>query len=79
MVILPSTPLGDAFAWAGRIMAIGLIMVLPGVGGGWLDNRFETGWWEPTGFAIGFATGLLSLIRIAGIANQSPPRPPDHV
>lgn len=76
MAARPSTPLGDAFAWAGRIMAIGLVMVLPGVGGGWLDDRLETTWWEPAGFAIGFAAGLLSLIRIAGTTSRRPPRPP---
>ncbi len=76
MATRPSTPLGVAFAWAGRIMAIGLVMVLPGVGGRWLDDRFETTWWEPAGFAFGFAAGLLSLIRIAGTASRRSPRPP---
>ncbi|NBP88162.1 MAG: AtpZ/AtpI family protein [Planctomycetia bacterium] len=68
-----SSPVGDAFAWAGRIMAVGLIMVLPGVGGSWLDDRLDTTWCEPAGFVIGFTAGLTSLIRMATFRGRQPP------
>ena len=68
-----SSPVGDAFAWAGRIMAVGLIMVLPGVGGSWLDDRWDPTWCEPAGFVIGFTAGLTSLIRMTSFRGRQPP------
>lgn len=58
--------IGVAFGWAGRIMAVGLTMVLPGIGGRWLDNRLGTGFCEPIGFVLGFFAGLSALVRLAG-------------
>ena len=71
MATRQSSPVGDAFAWAGRIMAVGLIMVLPGVGGSWLDNRLETSWWEPAGFVLGFIAGLTALIQLTRTARKT--------
>lgn len=65
-----SSPIGDAFGWAGRIMAVGLAMVLPGVGGRWLDGWLGTGFCEPLGFALGFLAGLTSLVRLARGGNR---------
>ncbi len=65
------SPIGDAFGWAGRIMAVGLVMVLPGVVGRWLDGRLETGWFEPIGFAIGFTAGLAAVVRLAGAGRRN--------
>jgi hypothetical protein len=59
------SPVGAAFGWAGRIMAVGLTMVLPGIGGRWLDSRLETGFCEPIGFVFGFVAGLSTLVRLA--------------
>jgi hypothetical protein len=52
------SPVGAAFGWAARIMAVGLTMVLPGIGGRWLDSRLGTGFCEPAGFVLGFTAGL---------------------
>jgi hypothetical protein len=72
MATSPSSPVGVAFGWAGRIMAVGLTMVLPGIGGSWLDSRLGTGWWEPIGFVFGFVAGLTALVRLA--ASSKPPQ-----
>lgn len=69
------SPIGAAFGWAARIMAVGLTMVLPGIGGSWLDSRLDTGFCEPFGFVIGFTAGLAALVRLAGTTR--PPQRPD--
>jgi hypothetical protein len=58
------SPIGEALAWASRIIAIGLAMFLPGVAGGWLDQRLGTGWLGPAGFVVGFAAALTWLARL---------------
>lgn len=52
------SPVGEALAWASRIIAIGVAMFLPGVAGGWLDARLGTRWIGPLGFVVGFAAAL---------------------
>jgi len=68
------SPVGAAFGWAARIMAVGLTMVLPGIGGRWLDSRLGTGFCEPAGFVLGFTAGLTTLVRLAG-TSRLPKRP----
>jgi hypothetical protein len=67
----PESPVGEAFAWAGRIVAIGLVMFLPAVTGSWLDNRFSQRWIGLVGLALGLATGLGALLKMT---RQSPPK-----
>jgi hypothetical protein len=59
------SPVGEAMAWAARIMAVGLAMMLPAVAGGWLDQRFGTTFFAPVGLVAGFAAGLAWLLRLA--------------
>ena len=73
MAAYQTSSVGDAFAWAGRIMAVGFIMVLPGVGGSWLDDNLGTRYCEPIGFVIGFTIGLTSLIRMTVFRGPQPP------
>ena len=65
------SPIGEALAWASRIMAIGLVMFLPGVAGGWLDDRLGTGWIGPAGFVLGF-TAALAAIASLGRRSREP-------
>jgi hypothetical protein len=58
------SPVGEAFAWASRILAIGLAMFLPGVGGNWLDARFGTGFLGPIGLLFGFTAAIVWLVQI---------------
>ncbi len=55
---------GEAFSWASRIIAVGLVMFLPAVAGGWLDLRLGTGFLAAAGLIIGFAGGLFWLVRL---------------
>lgn len=66
--------MGEAFAWASRILAIGLAMFLPGVGGHWLDSRLGTGFLGPAGLVFGFTTALVWLVRIGNAAPRYVPR-----
>jgi MFS family permease len=61
----PASPVGEAMAWATRIMAIGLAMFIPGVVGGWLDDRFGLRLLGPLGFVLGFAAALTWLTQLA--------------
>ncbi len=67
------SPVGEAFAWASRILAIGLAMFLPGVGGNWLDARLGTRFLGPVGLIFGFAAALFWLVQIGN--SVKPPRP----
>ncbi|MEN6451120.1 MAG: AtpZ/AtpI family protein [Thermoguttaceae bacterium] len=58
-------PLVAAMLWTSRITSIALEMAVPGLLGYWLDRRLGTGLvLLLVGVAIGFATGILSLIRL---------------
>jgi Na+/proline symporter len=61
-----NSPVGEAFAWASRIIAVGLVMFLPAVIGGWLDLRLETRFLAAAGLVLGFVAGLAWLVRLAG-------------
>jgi hypothetical protein len=45
-------------------MAIGLAMFLPGVAGGWLDERLGLRVLGPAGFVLGFAAGITWLAQL---------------
>jgi hypothetical protein len=51
-----------ALEWVSRVLAVCVVMVLPGLGGEWLDRRFATAIWTPVGFAFGFFSGITALI-----------------
>ena len=65
MARLPSeSPIGEAFTWVARIIAIGLTMFLPGVAGGWIDERLGSRWIGPAGFVLGFAVAIGALAAL---------------
>ncbi len=68
-----TSPVGEAFAWASRILAIGLAMFLPGVGGNWLDSRLGTRFLGPVGLIFGFTAALVWLVQIGN--SVKPPLP----
>ncbi len=49
--------------WIAKITTAGLMMVLPGIGGHYLDEWLGTSYLAFIGFAIGLAMGLWQLIR----------------
>lgn len=60
------SPVGEALAWASRIISIGLTMFLPAVAGGWLDARLGTRWLAPVGLVAGFSAGIFWLAQLRG-------------
>ena len=59
------SPVGEALAWASRIIAVGCVMFLPAVAGSWLDARAGTGFLAPVGLVVGFVAGLSWLIHLS--------------
>jgi len=60
-----------ALVWVSRITTVGLEMVLPGLAGHWLDQRFGTQFLAIAGFAFGLTAGIWHLI----IMTRPPTRP----
>jgi ATP synthase protein I len=60
------SPLAVGVTWASRVTALGLEFALPALAGYFLDQRWRTG---PVlilvGTALGFAVGMMHLLRIA--------------
>ena len=65
-------PVGDAMGWVARIIAAGLIMVLPGLGGNWVDQRLGTHFVALLGFAVGIAWSLVYLLAITRTTTPNP-------
>jgi len=53
-----------AMDWVSRVLSICVVMVLPGLGGQWLDRRFGTSYWTVLGFMFGFVSGFTALILL---------------
>jgi len=66
-----SAAVGEALGWASRIIAVGLVMFLPMVAGGFLDARIGTGFLGPVGLGLGFAAGMAWLVRLAAGRGRS--------
>jgi hypothetical protein len=50
--------------WVGRIMAAAAMMVLPGIGGQWIDRRLGTQWITLVGLALGLSLSIYYLLAI---------------
>lgn len=60
-------PMAVAMTWVSRITTISLLMVVPGVGGLWLDRRLGTQVvFTLVGFVLGLTAGLWQLIKLSG-------------
>jgi hypothetical protein len=59
-----ASPVGEAIGWASRLIAVGLVMFLPAVVGGWADARLGTSWLAPAGLVVGFVSGLAWLVQL---------------
>lgn len=61
-----TSPIAEAMQWVSRITTVGLMMVLPALGGRWLDDRRGTHHWALIGLVVGLAVGMWQLLQIAG-------------
>lgn len=48
--------------WFSRGVAVSLMILLPGLIGGWADSRLGTAWLTPLGFLVGMLAGSAGLI-----------------
>jgi hypothetical protein len=58
------SPFAEAMEWVSRIAAVALMMVLPGLGGQWLDGRLGTKFVGLLGFALGVTSGIAYLVMM---------------
>lgn len=56
--------------WVARITAVGLVMVLPGLGGLWLDKHLGSRFLGLVGFALGVIGGLAYLVGITRLPSK---------
>jgi len=66
----PQHPIGVAMEWVSRIMAVALEMVLPGLAGQWLDQRWGTSFLALLGFAFGLTVAIWHLLVFANQSKQ---------
>jgi F0F1-type ATP synthase assembly protein I len=65
------SPIAVAYAWAWRVIAISLEMVVPGLIGYWIDLRLGTkAVFVILGFLLGMALGIVHLMRLAQGRNE---------
>jgi hypothetical protein len=50
--------------WVSQITTVVAVMVLPGLAGQWLDDRWGTGFLALVGFALGLTVGIWHLITM---------------
>lgn len=62
--------MAEAFDWVARIMAVSLVMFLPGLGGQWIDKRLGTNFLVLIGFAFGLTAGVTYLIWMTQNLNR---------
>jgi len=56
-----------AMEWVSKITTVALEMVLPAVGGGYLDKRFGTQYWTFIGVVVGFVVGMWHLLQMTKV------------
>lgn len=66
-----------AMEWVAKITTISLEMVLPGIGGSYLDELWGTKYLAITGFGLGMAVGLWQLILLTNRNSRRKPPPDD--
>ena len=64
--------MASAMEWVAKITTVGLMMVLPAVGGKYLDGRWGTNYWAVVGLVMGMMAGFVYLLQIT----RRPPDPP---
>ena len=57
-------PFSLAMEWVAKITTVGLEMVLPAVGGKYLDGRLGTSHWVLVGMVLGFIVGFWHLLQM---------------
>lgn len=75
-------PIGAAMDWVAKIVAAALMMVLPGLGGQWLDEKLDTRVFTLPGFLLGLVGGIWYLLAITSkkrsASSPSADEPPEN-
>jgi hypothetical protein len=64
-------PMAIAMQWVARVFAATLMMILPGLGGHWLDRRWGIGFLGLAGFVLGLSGGVAYLIAVTRAADAA--------
>ncbi len=56
--------------WVAKITTVGLEMVIPAVGGGYLDRRLGTNYWALMGLVLGVVMGMWHLLQMTKAASD---------
>lgn len=62
----------DSTAWIGRIFAIMLFMMGPGVAGMWMDKQLGTRFLAAIGIVIGMVLGTTALLVLVNVKRPAP-------
>jgi|TARA_B100000530_G_scaffold308513_1_gene233702 F0F1-type ATP synthase assembly protein I len=62
--------LAEAYDLVSRVLTCVMVMILPGIGGGYLDNHYDTSYMMVAGWIIGPPFGLWQLIKLANSVGQ---------
>ncbi len=65
------SPMARGMEMVARVMAAAMMMVLPGLGGQWLDRHWGTRWLALVGFTFGISVSIYYLIVITRPAKDS--------
>jgi hypothetical protein len=57
-------PFAVAMEWVTKITTVGLEMVLPAIGGAYLDKRIGTTYWALIGVVLGMTVGMWHLLQM---------------
>ena len=60
----PADPVALAMEWVSKITTVALEMVLPAIGGRYLDQRLGTKYWALAGLVLGFSVGIWHLLQM---------------
>lgn len=64
-------PMAAAMQWVHRVTTVVLEMVLPGLFGQWLDNRWGTSFLALLGFGLGLTTAITHLLQMTKHERQA--------
>ncbi len=64
--------------WVSRITAVALMMVLPGLGGWWLDRWLGVAFFSVLGFGLGLLVGLGYLVALSASERGNSRGPTDR-
>jgi hypothetical protein len=69
----PRIAAAGAIDWVSRVLAVLLVMVVPGLLGSWLDRQFATRWCTAAGFLLGMLAGMVGLVVLVARFNALHP------